>query len=312
MIRLGYACISMATKNNPNKKTTLGQLEKLDHAGQRKKLRSILQTNFFNLMDVLAYNREHKIFLYRLPSEFVPFATHPVAEGWDWESEFRWDFEKAGEFIRTHNMRITSHPGHYSILNTPNPEVLEATIKDFDYHARVLDRMGLDADSVMVTHVGGVYGDKRASLERFADHYKTLPPFIKNRLVVENDDTSFTMREVLELCEAIQAPMVLDVHHHNCINDGEELVEYLPRIFRTWGERTPKIHFSSPKSDRDFRSHADDIDVDEFLQLVGILTNKRVDIMLECKNKDFALLKLRKELAEAGLMPEDEAEKLPL
>lgn len=300
MIRLGYACISMATKNNPNKKTTLGQLQKLDRAGQRKKLRSILQSNFFNLMEVLEYNKQHDIFLYRLPSEFVPFATHPIAQDWDWEREFRWDFDKAGDYIRTHKMRITSHPGHYSILNTPHPEVLEATIKDFDYHARVLDQLGLDADSVMVTHVGGVYGDKRASLERFAENYRKLPAAIKNRLVVENDDTSFTMRDVLELCESIQAPMVLDIHHHNCINDGEAIEEYLPRIFRTWGDRTPKIHFSSPKSDRDFRSHADDIDVEDFLRFARLLTGNRIDIMLECKNKDFALLKLRSEVLESG------------
>ena len=142
--------------------------------------------------------REHGIFLYRLPSEFVPFATHPIAEGWDWEEEFHWDFSRAGEFIRTHRMRITSHPGHYSLLNTSNPEVLQVTIKDFDYHARVLDRMGLDGDSVMVTHVGGVYGDKRASLDRFTENYQKLTRHIKNRLVVENDDTSFTMRDVLE------------------------------------------------------------------------------------------------------------------
>lgn len=304
MIRLGYACISMATKNNPNKKTTLRQLQKLDPDGQRKKLRALLQTNFFNLMEVLAYNKEQGICLYRLPSEFVPFATHPIAEGWNWEEEFHWDFSNTGEFIRKHRMRITSHPGHYSLLNSPHPAVLEATIRDFDYHARVLDRMELDEDAVMVTHVGGVYGDKRASLGRFAENYRKLPSRIKNRLVVENDDTSFTMRDVLELCEAIRAPMVLDVHHHNCLNNGEDLAEYLPRILRTWGNRTPKLHFSSPRSEKDFRSHADDIDADDFRRLLDMLSGCRVDIMLECKNKDLALLKLRQELAEAGCHPE--------
>ncbi|UFJ43071.1 UV DNA damage repair endonuclease UvsE [Brevibacillus humidisoli] len=301
MIRLGYACISMATKNNPNKKTTLAQLQKLDRAGQMKKLRKILQTNFFNLMEILAYNREHAIYLYRLPSEFVPFATHPVADGWDWEKEFSWDFDKAGEYIRKHGMRVTSHPGHYSILNTPHEEVLRSTINDFDYHARVLDRMGLDIDSVMVTHVGGVYGDKQASLDRFADHFQRLPDHVKKRLVVENDDTSFGMREVLELCERLGVPMILDVHHHDCVNNGERLEEYLPRIFQTWGERTPKIHFSSPRSESDFRSHADNINVDDFLRFVEKISHGNVDIMLECKQKDLALLRLREELKEAGM-----------
>jgi len=301
MIRLGYACISMATKNNPNKKTTLGQLNKLNPEGKRKKLRQILQTNFFNLMDLLAYNVEHGIYLYRLPSEFVPFATHPIAEGWDWGKEFQWDFEKAGDFIRKHGIRLTSHPGHYSILNTHNPDVLAATIKDFDYHARVFDYMGLDDNSVLVTHVGGVYGDKEASLARFREQFAALPEHIRRRLVVENDDTSFSLVDVLELCEAIGAPMVLDIHHHHCINGGEDWIQYLPRIIATWGRRTPKMHFSSPKSETDFRAHADDVVTEDFLAFVAMLTDYDVDIMLECKNKDEALLALRKDLAARGV-----------
>lgn len=301
MIRLGYACISMATANNPNKKTTLVQLNKVARAEQLKKLRKVLQTNFFNLMDLLEYNVFHKIYLYRLPSEFVPFATHPIASDWDWEKEFDWDFKKAGEFIRKHQIRMTSHSGHYSILNSPNKDVLASTMKDFDYHARVFDAMGLDANSVLVTHVGGVYEDKRSSLDRFAENAAQLPAHIANRLVVENDDTSFTMSEVLELCERTKLPMVLDIHHHHCINNGEEIAEYLPRIIQTWGSRTPKMHFSSPRSDEDFRSHADDIFVHDFLTFLDLVKGFDVDIMLECKNKDEALLKLRKELTKEGI-----------
>ncbi|WP_134683305.1 UV DNA damage repair endonuclease UvsE [Brevibacillus migulae] len=304
MIRLGYACISMATSNNPNKKTTLAQLGKMSPEEQRKKLRKVLQTNFFHLMELLAYNLENQIYLYRLPSEFIPFATHPVTEGWDWAKEFAWDFDKAGEYIRKHGIRLTSHPGHYSILNSDNPRVLEATIRDFAYHARVFDLMGLDDNSVLVTHVGGVYGDKKASLERFAKHYESLPGTIKKRLVVENDDTSYGMRDVLELCEKIGAPMVLDIHHHDCINEGEDWIAYLPRIIQTWGSRTPKMHFSSPKSEKDFRAHADEIMLEDFLTFVNALTDYDVDIMLECKNKDLALLNLRKELLAKDIHPE--------
>ncbi|MGO0060643.1 UV DNA damage repair endonuclease UvsE [Brevibacillus fluminis] len=303
MIRLGYACISMATPNNPNKKTTIAQLNKLDQAGQLKKLRQILQTNFFNLMDLLEYNAKHQIFLYRLPSEFVPFATHDIAKEWDWAKEFVWDFEKAGDYIRKTGMRLTSHPGHYSILNTPKPNVLEATIKDFDYHAKVFDLMGLDHNSVLVTHVGGLYDDKETSLERFAAHFDLLPDHVKARLVVENDDTSFTMVDVLGLCEKLGIPMVLDVHHHHCVNNGENWVDYLPRVIKTWGERTPKLHFSSPKSDSEFRSHADEIVLEDFERFAAALADYDIDVMLECKKKDEALLNLRKKWADASVRP---------
>ena len=301
MIRLGYACIRVATNNNPNKKTTLVQLNKLSRAEQLKKLRKVLQTNFFNLMDLLEYNVSHQIYLYRLPSEFVPFATHQIASDWEWQKEFEWDFKKAGEFIRKYQIRMTSHPGHYSILNSPNKDVLASTVKDFDYHARVFDAMGLDWNSVLVTHVGGVYQDKRSSLDRFAENAALLPAHIANRLVVENDDTSYTMSEVLELCERIKLPMVLDIHHHHCINNGEEIMDYLPRIIQTWGSRTPKMHFSSPRSNEDFKSHSEDILVQDFLAFLDLVKGYNLDIMLECKNKDEALLKLRKEISIKGV-----------
>ncbi len=304
MIRLGYACISMLTRNNPNKTTTVAYLQKLEPADRLKKLRNILQTNFFHLMDLLQYNVEHHIYLYRLPSEFVPLATHPIAAEWDWEKEFAWDFDKTGEYIRKHGIRLTSHPGHYSILNSDKPHVLASTVADFSYHARVFDLLGLDDNSVLVTHVGGVYGDKQKSIERFADNFARLPENVKRRLVVENDDTSFSMREVLELCERIGTPMVLDIHHHACVNEGEDWVEFLPRIIRTWGTRTPKMHFSSPKSEKDFRAHADNILLDDFLAFISKLADFDVDIMLECKNKDAALHNLRKELAEKGVSVE--------
>ncbi|MFS0554284.1 UV DNA damage repair endonuclease UvsE [Brevibacillus sp. 179-C9.3 HS] len=304
MIRMGYACISVKTKNNPNKKTTVAQVNKLDPQARLKKLRQVMQANFFNLMDLLAYNVENHIFLYRLPSEFVPLATHPVAAEWDWGKEFAWDFQKAGTFIRNNGIRLTAHPGHYSILNSDKPSVLETTIADFSYHAKVFDLLGLDDNSVLVTHVGGVYEDKASSLDRFASNFELLPENVKRRLVVENDDMSFTMREVLELCERIGVPMVLDIHHHSCHSDGEDWTEYLPRIIQTWGYRTPKMHMSSPKSEKEFRSHADDIDPDAFLTFVSALTDYNVDIVLECKNKDDALLTLRRELKKKGVAVE--------
>lgn len=304
MIRLGYACISVKTKNNPNKKTSVAQLNKLDPQARRKKLRQILQTNFFHLLDLLAYNVDHHIFLYRLPSEFVPLATHSATEDWDWAREFAWDFQKAGEFIRKNGIRLTAHPGHFCTLNSSKPAVVQSTIADLAYHARVFDLFGLDDNSVLVMHIGGAGDDRAAALDRFAANFEQLPDAVKKRLALENDDTSFTMVEALELCERLKLPMVFDYHHHRCRNNGENWVDYLPRIIQTWGDRTPKMHMSSPRSESDFRAHADKIDPDEFIRFLSALTDYNVDIVLECKNKDDALLTLRRELKKRGIEAE--------
>ena len=90
--------------------------------------------------------------------------------------------------------------------------------------------------------------------------------------------------------------MVLDYHHHICNNDNLNIDDYLDKIFSTWKNLTPKIHFSSPKNNtkKDFRSHHEYINVQDFINLLDKLKNINInlDIMLECKAKDEALFKL--------------------
>jgi len=163
--------------------------------------------------------------------------------------------------------------------------------------------MGLDDYKYkLVMHVGGLYKDKRSSIERFKENFIKLPDRIRKRIILENDDKSYTARDVLDICKDIKIPMVLDIHHHKCVNNGEKLEELLPEIFDTWnGEYfTPKIHFSSPKSINDFRSHADDIDINEFIEFIKIAKrfDRDFDVMLEAKNKNTALFNLSNSLEE--------------
>lgn len=114
--------------------------------------------------------------------------------------------------------------------------------------------------------------------------------------MLENDDKTYTVADVLQISKELSIPMVVDIHHHNCVNNGESLKELLPEIFDTWKNEyfKPKIHFSSPKASNQFRSHADDIDISEFYEFLQIAkyTGKDFDVMIEAKNKDTALLNL--------------------
>lgn len=153
----------------------------------------------------------------------------------------------------------------------------------------------------LVLHIGGLYGSRKESLERFRTSFAKLPDRIRNRTILENDDRSYTATDVLKLCTHPGIPMVLDVHHDRCLSGDENLDTLLLRIFDTWnGEYfRPKVHFSSPKSPKEFRSHADFIELGEFLGFLEIArgAGKDMDIMLEAKNKDQALLKLSEELS---------------
>ena len=86
---------------------------------------------------------------------------------------------------RMFDQRLTFHPGQYVVLSSPLEKNVKQSIKELDYHAKILELMGCDKNSVMVIHGGGVYGDKEKTIERWCENYNNLPNHIKNRLVLE-------------------------------------------------------------------------------------------------------------------------------
>ena len=205
-------------------------------------------------------------------------------------------------------MRISSHPDHFTVLNSLKDEVIQASLKDLEYHDKVFTAMGLD-EAKMVMHVGGLYGTKEKSIQRFKDNFRLLPESIRNRLLLENDDKSFGTTDVLGICQELGIPMVVDILHHQCVNQGEEIGEYLGPIFDTWQGGLPKVHFSSPKSEDKCRAHADNINAWEFYKflLAAGELGRDFDVMIEAKNKDLAVFNLMRDLNKMGITSLEEA-----
>ena len=274
----------------------------IDAEARLYRLRKITARNLENTLRILRYNKAMNIMVYRLTSKLVPLATHPVTEGWDYTGDFSQELAEIGAFIKENNFRVSAHPDHYTLINSSSGAVLGASLVDLDYHVRLFEAMGLgDYRYKLVMHVGGLYKDKPASISRFKENFAKLPDRIRKRIILENDDKSYSASDVLELCNELEIPMVLDVHHFNCVNDFMSLEKLLPLIFDTWkGEAfKPKVHFSSPKSSKEFRSHAADIDFEEFQTFLRTAASvgRDFDIMLEAKNKDRALLQLSSQLS---------------
>ncbi len=112
-----------------------------------------------------------------------------------------------------------------------------------------------DRDAVLILHLGGVFGDKEATVQRFKDNYAKLPQGVKNRVVLENDDVSWSVHDLLPICEELNIPLCLDFHHHNIIFDSnqiregtKDIMDLYPRILQTWRRKgiTPKMHYSEP------------------------------------------------------------------
>ena len=295
-IDFGYACISTLIKDCSTAKVVpMGRFNDIDDEEvQIYKLKKVAEKNLTNTIRLLWHNITEGFKLYRFSSQLIPLANHPSGQIWEYTETLSTKLEKLSKIINENELKVSSHPSQYTVINTKENHKFTNAIRDLKYHNKVLTAMGLDENAVMVVHVGGVYGDKKASMQRFIDNFKKLPKGVQNRIVVENDDTSYSIGDVLYICNEINRPMVLDVHHHQCYNQGENLKEMLPEIFTTWDKlkRPPKVHFSSPRSKNSPKSHADYIDPEQFKEFASLADNYQYDIMVEAKKKDEAVLKL--------------------
>ena len=290
--RLGYACICLGLPDSSPRGTVLRN-------ATPERLRELTAENLRRLAGVLRFNAEHGIRLFRISSDVVPFGSHP-ANQLAWWHEHAAQLSEVGALVRGTDARVSMHPGQYSVLSSPDPGVVARSVDDLVYHARFLDALGLDGSHKLILHVGGAYGDKPSAIERWAANVRALPPNVRARLVVENDERLFGAKDALAAAQMGGVPMVLDVLHHRVYSgDGHDLPDLLARAFATWDanrDGVPKIHYSTQAAGRRSGAHADHVDADEFRDFLRLVPPRAVyDCMLEAKAKDLALLRLREE-----------------
>jgi UV DNA damage endonuclease len=253
--------------------------------------------------------------MYRVATALAPYASHPELTQFHGQvRECEAELAAIGTTIRERDIRISSHPGQYSVLNSENPAVQASAVADLEVQAELFDSMGLGPEAVVVLHVGGAAGGLEAALDRFLAGFELLSDRARARLVIENDDRSFGLADVLELSRQTGLRVVWDVHHHRC-HDPAGIAERdaLEAAMATWpDDQVPKIHYSSPRLDAEtkngklvlppLRAHADLIDPSGIEKLLRQVERGRdFDVMLEAKAKDLALLRLRDQLAARGL-----------
>ncbi|WP_315760158.1 UV DNA damage repair endonuclease UvsE [Sphingomonas sp. Y38-1Y] len=201
---------------------------------------------------VLDYLKAERLDMYRLSSDIAPYATHPdLPQFHGMVAESDAELRAFGAKAREYDIRLSFHPSQYVLLNAPDPELTRKSIWDLSSQAEMLDRMGLDDEAVMVTHVGGVYGDHEASRARWIEGWEQCPEHVRRRLVLENDDIRFSAADALWIHERTEVRLIFDYQHFWCLNPERlDMRETLERFLATWpaGVR-PKIHFSSPRTE---------------------------------------------------------------
>jgi UV DNA damage endonuclease len=202
------------------------------------RLRELTIENLAALDRVVTFLEREDIHLYRISSNVIPFASHRVNKT-RWWTEFASDFRHLSRRLKKLGIRVSTHPGQYTVLNSPNPAIVAAATAELEYQARLLDALGTDSSSKIVVHVGGLYGgDEAAAVATFSERARALPEAVRRRLVIENDDRLFDAEEVLEVSRAVRIPVVFDWLHHLANPCRPPLAEVLPAVLDTWSART--------------------------------------------------------------------------
>lgn len=291
---IGYTCLNIGTPN-----TNIRSV--MQRNATPEKLTEVTEHNLAALERMIDYNHKNDIKLFRISSDLIPFGSSPV-NTLAWPEIHKEDFDRIGSKIRKSGMRVSLHPGQYTVLNSPTEEVVERAITDLVYHDKILIALGTDQTNKIVLHVGGIYGDKKEALERFEQNFRRLPEAVRNRLIIENDDRLYNIEDVLTLAHRLHVPAVYDNLHH-AINPPPSIGTdpyWIAEAKKTWKavDGNQKIHYSQQAPGKRPGAHTDTVDLKTFLTFHEQLEDKQIDIMLEVKDKNLSAIKCQNATTE--------------
>jgi len=302
-MKLGYACINMQlsypTKYGKPKGTqpiTTGRSmikrtfdEKgVDYASD------ITLANAKDLKEIMVWNSLNGFNFYRMTSGLAP-----------WKTEYEWDdlkdideiksyLRQSGDIATDNGIRVTSHPGPFNVLVSPNENVVQNTFDDLTMHGDVFDFMGLSRTpyNKINIHCNGVYGDKISAMDRFCKNFERLPESVQTRLTVENDDkaTMYSVKDLMYIHERIGIPIVFDYHHHKFNTGDLSEQEALELAISTWPKDiVPVVHYSESKAEHELNESIKPQAHSDLIKELPNTYGNVVDIMVEAKHKELAI-----------------------
>ncbi|KAK0225591.1 UV-endonuclease UvdE-domain-containing protein [Armillaria fumosa] len=312
--RLGYACLNTILRNKRPAAESIFcsrtcRIDTIKKNGMEW-VKDLGRKNCQDLLSIIQWNDENNIRFMRISSEMFPFASHATyGYSLDYCSPL---LSQVGALASQLGHRLTTHPGQFTQLGSPRAEVVQSSLRELQYHAEMMDRMGLGVDGVMIVHGGGVYEDKAATIERIKETItRVLPKNVRERLVLENDELCYNAEDLLPLCEELDIPLVFDYHHDALYPSSISRREIIERANAIWIRRgiKPKQHLSKPRPGAETlmerRAHADRC------QTLPEELPDDMDLMIEAKDKEQAVLHLYRiyglqPVKQESLRPPDE------
>jgi UV DNA damage endonuclease len=287
-MNLGYACINMSLGKKVTTNRTMIKRTFIDK-GLDYVSDCVIQ-NVADLERIIEWNEQNGIKMYRMSSDMMPWATEYQFEQLkDW-NEIAIVLKRCGEKATQYGQRLSFHPGPFNVLVSPKEAVVQNTINDLEVHGRLMDVLGLSKTpyNKINIHCNGVYGDKQSAMDRFIDNFKLLSESVKSRLTIENDDKAsmYSVKDLMYIHNAIKIPIVFDYHHHTFNTGNLSEQDALELAMSTWPKGiTPAVHYSESKMGSKPQAHSD------YIERIPETYGNVVDIMVEAKQKDLAILK---------------------
>jgi UV DNA damage endonuclease len=280
-MKLGYACINWGVCRPRTFRL---------NSFTEQRFHEAVKANLDCLKNTLHWNIEHGFYFFRISSDLIPFASHPINKI-KWAEDYKNNLVQIGNLIKKNDIRISMHPDQFVVLNSNRQDVVEKSLLDLKWHAKLLDSMGLDKSAKIQIHVGGVYGNKTDAIKRFIENYKVLPKEIKNRLAIENDEISYSLKDCLQIHHQTKIPIIFDVFHHKILNNKEHVLESLKAASQTWKKEDGiiMIDFSTGAT----RKHDETLNDDKFREFMANVKKQKldIDIMLEIKDKEASAIR---------------------
>jgi UV damage endonuclease UvdE len=260
--RIGFACkmselhptkgaISIPAYNTGT--TTVAWLGRQTRDVAEQRLWDLMKSNIESVKQVVTKlgTLRPELRMMRLTSDILPVYTHRDYSYFWRQSDVvdyaEREFAKVGEIARRDNVRLSFHPGQFTVLASENQNIVENSIEEFEYHVDMIRMMGFGKkfqDFKCNIHVSGKRGP-----DGMRETYKRLSPEARNTITVENEENSWGLAACLSLSDII--PTVLDIHHH-WIREGEYInptADRVKRVIDSWQGVRPVMHYSVSRED---------------------------------------------------------------
>lgn len=294
--QFGYCCINTTLQKSGITTGRTMRLKTFQEKGIKGASELALQ-NCKDLVKVIDWNNKKGIKVFRITSDLFPWASEYVIEQMPDYQQIAVNLKKAGDLARSQGQRISFHPGPYNCLASSDPRVVDNCVKDLSIHGIQADLLGLPRDhsAKINIHVGAAYGEREKSLDTWCSNFEKLPESVRTRLTLENDDRPnlYSTKMLYESSfKRLKIPIVFDGFHFRTGPQDANYQESFLMAYETWPEGIrPMCHHSTSKKTYEDKTCRSVTAHSDYLHYEFDSCGKSVDVALEAKAKELALIK---------------------